>query len=165
MGFGFAARIKTPGTPAQVELLSRVLDMLRQQEGEPEFWMAECLRQLAVSPEMSLKECVAQANTSAARFSQQKREKVEEERWKALMDAVGSGNVKQAKIAVKDGADVNRGDHFVCSETALNRAARRGDLEMVKFLLSVGADASGPDPQLSHSECNCVRARNRGIAS
>ncbi len=98
---------------------------------------------------MTLEECVAQANTSTSEFVRQQRESVEEACWKTLIDAVTGGDIAQAESALKKGADVNRGERFVASSTALNKAVSRGDSAMVKLLLSAGADASGSDPNNS----------------
>ena len=129
-----------PATQAQIDLLGRVLEVLRDQEDvaeDPRLWAAECLHQLVASPCASLAECVAEANLTTSWFLKQQRENAEETRWKALMHAVASGDIAQVELAVKNGA--------ILSNTALVKAAQRSDPAMVKFLLSVGADVCGVD--------------------
>ncbi len=76
-------------------------------------------------------------------------------------DAVLDGNVNKAKAALNDQVDINRLDTRTkkTGRTALNWAAWRGDVEMMRFLLAHGADInvtnkSGYTP-IHHAVENC----------
>jgi hypothetical protein len=82
--------------------------------------------------------------------------------WKtfqALIRAVDHGNLGAVRKMVRQGADVDglkAGDDFVPMDRPLMRAARRGDLEMVKVLLKAGANPNW-------CCCSCVTALHRAI--
>jgi ankyrin repeat protein len=69
-------------------------------------------------------------------------------------------------LLIDNGAEVN--DEYVCcmgSDTALTLAIRKKDIEMVRFLLSRGADASctarvEPYPSVLHE---AIESRDRNI--
>ncbi len=61
-------------------------------------------------------------------------------RAEPLLAAAGSGDMERVRALIADGADVNAAD--ADGDTALQAAARRGDVAMVDVLLEAGATAS-----------------------
>ncbi|KAH8650607.1 ankyrin repeat-containing domain protein, partial [Tricladium varicosporioides] len=60
----------------------------------------------------------------------------------ALITAVQENNMRIAKVLIEAGANVNSGSPRYSSGSAITKAARAGKLDMVNYLLSVGAEVN-----------------------
>ena len=62
---------------------------------------------------------------------------------KALINACKKNDIKKARTAIKNGADVDRKSFYIFGKTAMDKAIDKGDLEQIKMLAKKGAKTSG----------------------